>query len=113
VKGNVRLGVLIATDGGRTVSTKLDRPSAMAWLIGGSSSISLRMISSACSLHRGSIRGRTDLWTAARADLAQRYWRSGARRLPYLLFVLLLFVLLLSMTVVHLPSAPGASILNV
>ena len=39
---------------------------------------------------------------------AQVYWRWRARRLPYLLFVLLL-----SMTVAHLPSAPAISILNV
>ena len=44
VEGNMGLGVIRAADGGKTVSANFDRPSAMAWLIGGSSSVSLGMI---------------------------------------------------------------------
>jgi hypothetical protein len=44
VEGNMGLGVIRAADGGKTVSANFDPPSAMAWLIGGSSSVSLGMI---------------------------------------------------------------------
>ena len=65
----------------------------------------LRYVSAA---HGASIRVRADFRSLCGLRPRAGYWRWRARRLPYLLFVLLL-----SMTVAHLPSAPGASILNV